>query len=92
MFRTSKWKFLEASWEIDAPLAHDIVRGNLLRLRIVGGASSNHIVGISVPVQSSITQASVRLITNRSPFWRGPAPSGRINSCRQVVHTIPEVA
>ena len=30
--------------------------------------------------------------TNRSPFWRGPAPSGSMNSCRQVVHTIPDVA
>jgi hypothetical protein len=92
-FRVWERKGLETFSEVETPLAHYIVRGNLLCCRVVGSASDDHVVGVGIPVMKSVIQTNdIKLRTYRSPFWRGPAPSGRMNSCRQVVHTIPVVA
>jgi hypothetical protein len=45
-----KGKVFKAFPKVTTPLAHDIIRGNLLRLNVVGGASCDNIISVGVPI------------------------------------------
>lgn len=84
---------LEPSLKVDEILAHDIVRSDLLCVGVVGKAPDNHIIGIGISfIGGQLVNDHMKVNTNRSPFWRGPTPSGSANSCLQVRDRIPEVA
>lgn len=48
--RTFEWKAFEPRSEVDTPLTHDIVRSDLLCLRVMRYAPSNHVVSVSIPI------------------------------------------
>ena len=49
VLRVFKWEVLETASKVDTPLAHDIIRGDLLRFRIVRCAPDDHIVSVGIP-------------------------------------------
>ena len=49
LLRVFDWEIFEAAEEIDPILTHDIVRYDLLRFGIVGGAQGDDVVGVREP-------------------------------------------
>ena len=43
------WEVFQAVSKVDAPLAHYIVRGDLLGFKVVRCTLDNHVVGIGIP-------------------------------------------
>ena len=48
--RVVKWEILEAVAEVYAPLTHNVVGCDLLRFRVMRGASYNYIVGVGITI------------------------------------------
>jgi hypothetical protein len=92
-FSILKREVLQLRAEIFGPLAHDIVRCDLLRLEIVAGTSNNGVINICESKRAQLSQERMDLggLTYFLPFWSWPAPSGRTNSWVHVVQTTPVV-
>ena len=48
--RILEGKFFKAFPKVNAPLTHDVVRGNLLGLGVVGSTSDDHIISVRIAV------------------------------------------
>ena len=87
-------KVPEAGFEVDAPLAHDIVRGDFLWFGVVGNAPGENVVGIGVPFcgdQKYIEYCSLRysplaLLEGPRPFRKNElvTTSSAYNSRRRI--------
>ena len=74
VFRILEGKGFEALPKVEAPLARDVVRNNLLRLRIVGSTLHDHVVCVGIPGAGSQKRKWTKprpLLTVR-PFGGGP--------------------
>ena len=73
VFRVLEREPFEALPKIKAPLAHDVIRDNLLRLWIVGGTPHNYVVCVGIPGAESeeCKKTKLKLLLTFRPFGGG---------------------